>query len=100
MAEADTWENASVPNYVEPRPTSSHGDSGDGLFDFLLVSKRALKDGPLSLREATVELYTSAVTSRHNRYGALRPKKWNFVSPGEHEGSSDHFPLLASFDVN
>lgn len=99
LAEEALWEDANVDEYQEHRPTSSHGDSGDALFDHLLVAKRALRDGPLALREKTVQFVCNPTTARRNRFGVLRPRGWTFNADGSHEGSSDHFPLIASFQV-
>jgi endonuclease/exonuclease/phosphatase family metal-dependent hydrolase len=96
MGEREYWAVASQPGYREQTPTSSHGESGDSLFDQLLVTKRALKDGPLELQEDTVQFICEAATARHNRYGVVRPRSWEY-NGGTPAGSSDHFPLVASF---
>lgn len=95
MTEPETWEVASQSGYVESRPKTTCGDSGATVFDQLLVSGRALRNGPLTLRERTLNLFHNhARTCRASSTGVLRPCKWDYVSD---QGSSDHFPLLATF---
>lgn len=100
LTEPDHWETAGQPGYVEPRPKTTHGDSGVNVFDHLIVSGRALRNGPLTLREESMELFLNDRTKRQTTTGVLRPRRWNYVTAAEHEGSSDHFPLLASLTVN
>jgi len=100
LTEPESWEDASQAGYVESRPKTTHGDSGVNVFDHLLVSARALRNGPLTLREGTLDLFRNQRTLRQTNTGVLRPLRWNFVSASEHEGSSDHFPLLARFTAN
>jgi endonuclease/exonuclease/phosphatase family metal-dependent hydrolase len=99
LREPDFWEDASAAGYQEPSPKTTHSDSGVYVFDHLLVSGRALRNGPLTLLEKTVLLHLSARTSRRNRNGVIRPRPWKYSSPSNHEGSSDHLPLLATFAV-
>jgi endonuclease/exonuclease/phosphatase family metal-dependent hydrolase len=100
VTEPESWEVACQPGYVESRPKTTHGDAGTNVFDQLLVSGRALRNGPLTLREQTVDLFRNPKTLKQSATGVLRPRKWVYVSPNEHDGSSDHFPLLATFTVN
>lgn len=100
LAEHDLWEVASMPEFQQTRPTSSHGESGDALFDFLLLSKRALQDGAVTLREGSVRFECTPETARRNKYGVLRPRSWAYDSAGAQHGTSDHFPLVASFVVS
>ena len=98
MTEPECWEVASQPGYVESRPKTTCGDSGVNVFDHLLVSGRALRNGPLTLQENTLTLFHQHPrTSRTSATGVLRPCQWNYAFD---EGSSDHFPLLATFTVN
>ena len=99
LGEPVLWEEFDVAGYAETRPSASHDASTVNLFDHLLVSKRAMRDGTLTLQESTVEFLCNDVTSRHNTHGVLRPKRWKYESATDFEGSSDHFPLLARFDV-
>jgi endonuclease/exonuclease/phosphatase family metal-dependent hydrolase len=100
MTEPDLWEVASQPGYEEPRPKSSYGESGVNLLDHILVSGRVLKNGPLRLQESSVEFHVeTGVNARHTRTGVLRPEKWKEAAPGDFHGCSDHFPILARFDV-
>jgi len=100
MTEPESWEDAGQAGYVESRPKTTHGDSGANVFDHLLVSGRALRNGPLTLLEKTLHLFRNPRTLRQSSTGVLRPRKWVYVSKSEHDGSSDHFPLLATFTVN
>lgn len=100
MTEPESWEDSRQPGYVESRPKTTHGDSGVNVFDQLLVSGRALRNGPLTLQEKTLDLFRNHRTLKQSTAGTLRPRKWNYVSQSEHDGSSDHFPLLATFTVN
>jgi endonuclease/exonuclease/phosphatase family metal-dependent hydrolase len=100
LSEPVHWKDFDVAGYEEERPTASHDASTVNLFDHLLVSKHALKNGTLTLREETVELLCNDVTARPNSHGQWRPKRWKYQSPAEHVGSSDHFPLLAKFHIS
>ena len=99
LTEPADWETASQPDYKEPRPKTTHGDSGAHIYDHLLVSGRALKNGPITLRESTLHLFQNPWTVQTTRTGILRPKAWSY-SPEDFSGSSDHFPVLCSFLVN
>jgi hypothetical protein len=65
------------------------------VFDQLLVSRRALRGGPIALRESSV---TYAFDDRigYLRDGHMRPRGWSY-DPGRPSGASDHFPLIATF---
>jgi hypothetical protein len=99
LPEPDSWETARQPGYREPRPKTSHDSQPAVLFDQLLVSGSALRGGPLELRETTVGYHCDPVASRHKQSGALVPIRWEYV-PGETPvGASDHFPLVATFEI-
>ena len=100
MTEPESWEDAGQPGYIESRPKTTHGASTTNVFDQLLVSGRALRNGPLTLLERTLDLFRNSKTLRQSATGVLRPRQWVYVSKAEHDGSSDHFPLLATFTVN
>lgn len=98
LAEPDTWNVAGGDGYREPKPKTTHGDSSGIVFDHILVSKRLLRGGPLTLDEASVRLNTNpaAVLRTHN--SLLQPAKWSYNSAsGTGTGASDHFAILASF---
>jgi endonuclease/exonuclease/phosphatase family metal-dependent hydrolase len=98
LTEPDYWEVASQPHYQEPRPKTSHGEGKWLIFDQLMVSGRALRNGPIELVEKTVEYHCQdQVTSRRTNRGALRPLPWRTAPGGGFVGTSDHFPLLAVF---
>ncbi|MCA9269188.1 MAG: endonuclease/exonuclease/phosphatase family protein, partial [Planctomycetales bacterium] len=88
MSEPDAWEDARQANYVESRPKTTHGQSGVNIFDHLLVSGRALRGGPLELRERSVNLHLHPRTLRQSAAGVLRPRPWTFPAGGDHDGSS------------
>lgn len=97
VTEPSLWEEASVSNYEEPRPKTSHDDSPGVIYDQLLVSGRALKNGPIRLREGKVAYHWNAVLGYRTGTGVLRPHRWSYTDPATFEGASDHFPLLATF---
>jgi len=99
LCEPAPWEDARMQGYMEPRPKTTHGRNAPAVFDQLLVSGRALRKGPLQLRESTVEYFCDHVTSERNARGRLIPRRWHWLQPGQHSGASDHFPLLAAFDT-
>ena len=98
LAEPEMWEAAGQPGYQEPRPKTTHGIQRPVVFDQLLVSGRALQNGPIRLREASIEYLWDQATSRRNNRGELQPFAWKWRSARDFEGVSDHFPLLARFD--
>jgi endonuclease/exonuclease/phosphatase family metal-dependent hydrolase len=100
MTEPESWEVASQPRYIESRPKTTCGSSGAYVFDQLLVSGRALRNGPLTLLETTVSLFQHPSTVTTSKTGKLHPRKWYFIPPSDYGGSSDHFPLLSTFTVN
>jgi exonuclease III len=96
LAEPFYWEEwASNPKLKEPRPKRTHS-GGFVIWDQLMVSAGALKDGPIKLLEKTVRYYISHFNARHNKNGVLEPMRW---TDGEVIGASDHFPLLAEFEI-
>lgn len=98
MTEPDFWEDASHANYQEPRPKTSHGEGEWLIFDQLMVSARALRNGPIELLEKTVEYSCQdKLTSRRTNRGTLRPLGWQVATDGSFVGTSDHFPILAVF---
>lgn len=101
VCEPDYYEDTLRPNYQEPRPKTSFGEKAhDAILDQLLVSGRALRGGPLSLRERTVCYHHDQWTELYTPTGALRPREWRYHGPSDSSGASDHFPLLAEFVVN
>ncbi len=100
VCEPDYYEDTLRPDYREPRPKTSFGEKAhDAILDQLLVSGRALRGGPLSLRESTVCYYHDRRTELYTPTGALRPREWKYRGPSDSSGASDHFPLLAEFVV-
>ncbi len=73
MTEPENWEVAGLPGYVESRPKTTHGDAGANVFDHLLVSGRALRNGPLTLLENTLNLFRHNRTLKQSPKGVLRP---------------------------
>lgn len=93
--------NALAHGYKETRPKSTHGDGEPSLFDHLLVSGAVLRGGLVTLVESEVHYpAVDLLTSRHKRGGKLIPAAWQYNSPGEFSGTSDHLPLVAKFLVN
>jgi endonuclease/exonuclease/phosphatase family metal-dependent hydrolase len=103
LCEAAPWERARQDDYSEPRPKMTHDSSPPVVWDQLLVSARALRGGPVELREATVSYHCDSVTSRRTTRGTpkgvLKPARWEYRGAGDYSGASDHFPLVAVFDT-
>lgn len=97
MTEPALWEESSVPGYEEQRPKTSHDVSPGVIFDQLLVSSRALRNGPIALRERSVGYQWNNVIAYRLGTGVLRPRRWEYADETAFSGASDHFPLLATF---
>lgn len=98
MIEPDYWEDAGAAGYQEPRPKTSHGEGEWLIFDQLMVSARALRNGPIELLEKTVQYSCQdGLTSRRKTRGTLRPYSWQRKADGTYVGTSDHFPIVAVF---
>lgn len=82
-------------DYRDPRPTTTHAASS-AVFDQLLVSGAALRNGPIELIESSVRCVVNEHTAEYTTTGRLRPRRWSWdpeTSTGT--GASDHFPLTA-----
>ena len=99
LAEPSYYEDWSMAGYKEERPKTTHDCSPPVVYDQLLVSGRALRGGALRLREKSVSYYCDANTSHFNSRGVLRPHRWAYDADTGASGTSDHFPLLATFDL-
>jgi endonuclease/exonuclease/phosphatase family metal-dependent hydrolase len=104
MDEPHIWEDRvqAGNDYRDRRPKTSHDASPGVIFDQLLVSGAALRNGPLTLRERSVRYhYANNPVARHTGGGYLKPRRWEWDA-GQNTGSgaSDHFALLAEFDAN
>lgn len=97
LPEPDYWEDKSIPHYKESRPKTSHDCSPAVIFDQLLVSGQALRNGPVILQERSVKYYCEPPVGRINSAGVRRPNRWVW-SQRSGAGVSDHFPLCAIFD--
>jgi exonuclease III len=92
------WEDYSA-RLPEPRPKRTHSGKYV-IWDQLIVSREALKGGSLQLLEKSVRYSANtSLNARHNRYGVLTPLRWSYQNE-EIEGASDHFPLLAEFEIS
>jgi endonuclease/exonuclease/phosphatase family metal-dependent hydrolase len=99
LSEPDAWELSRAPAYKASRPKSSHGN--DLVFDQILLSGAILRGGMMRFLESKLEYVTiNQLTSRYNRNGGLVPMQWRFTSSVEYSGTSDHFPLAATFELN
>jgi hypothetical protein len=76
----------------------SKGGALSVVFDQLLVSRRAIVDGPITLRERSVAYAFDAGIGYHLPDGHRRPAAWRY-NAGAPTGASDHFPLIAEFVV-
>jgi hypothetical protein len=81
LGEPDTFEVAGLPGYTPPRVMGTHGPALNGgaewlMYDQLLVTKRLLRGGQLTLQEASVRI--------------VRPV----------DGCSDHCAIGAEFDCH
>jgi len=97
MTEPALWEETNVAGYEEPRPKTSHDASPSVIFDQLLVSSRALRSGPITLREHSVGYPWNNVVAQRSGTGVLRPRRWAYTDETTFSGASDHFPLAATF---
>lgn len=99
LSEPDSFEQTLVMGYRASRPKTSHGTAN--VFDQLLVSGAVLRRGMLRLQDGSIGFVTfDHLTSEYNRKGALVPLPWKFISLAEYRGTSDHFPLTATFTVH
>jgi hypothetical protein len=69
------------------------------LLDQLLVSGRALRGGPITLQEASVDYRCIGGIAAAGEGGHKRPAPWTYAA-GRGSGASDHFPLVATFRMN
>jgi endonuclease/exonuclease/phosphatase family metal-dependent hydrolase len=100
LTEPLTW-GKDLPGNVgmrEYRPKRTHV-SGNYVWDQLMVSGRAMKNGPIMLREESVDYHRDGRNSRYNRNGVLVPIRWDYKSHGSFMGASDHYPLVAEFQI-
>ncbi len=97
LTEPDFWEDSQKPGFKEERPKTTHDGAPNLVFDQLLVSGGALKGPPLKLIERSV-CYFCEGTAKYTKKGALRPQRWEFAN-GCPSGVSDHFPLIALFEL-
>ena len=100
LTEPTLWDAHAGPGPAppEPRPKTTHVD-GNLVWDQLMVSGRALKNGPIRLLERTVDYHRDARTSRHNKLGILKPVRWAYQDAARNSGTSDHYPLVAEFEI-
>jgi len=94
----DYWEAGRQKGYRESRPKTTLETWPPVIYDQLIVSRRALRDGPIELREASVSVHHGH--EGHTSHGNLVPRGWVDGGSGGANGASDHFPLLAVFDVD
>ncbi|WP_437901296.1 endonuclease/exonuclease/phosphatase family protein [Sorangium sp. So ce124] len=101
LAEPDWWETVEACGeaYEAPRPRTTFNVWPPVLFDQLLVSGRALRGGPITLRERSVAYAADDETTSLTPSGYRRPLPWTYTA-GSGSGASDHFPLVAIFRMN
>ena len=99
LTEPFHWEDwhSKSPKPQEPRSKRTHSGSMV-VWDQLLVSGYTLKNGPIQLQEKTVDLYKGPLNAKHNKNGVLVPVRWEY-NQGNPKGASDHFPVLAEFEM-
>lgn len=99
LAEPRMWETIGPAGMADPVPKTSW-EKQFAIFDQILVSRAALLGQPLRLRESSVRYHVSPTVAGIRRSGVLKPLPW-IIDPQTNQprGASDHFPLLASFDV-
>lgn len=103
LQEPEAWENRSALGnaYRDRYPKTSHDTSPPVIFDQLLVSGAALRNGPITLREQSVRYFWNDEIAEWTGGGYLKPKRWRWNEvEGRGTGASDHFALLGEFDVN
>jgi endonuclease/exonuclease/phosphatase family metal-dependent hydrolase len=98
LAEPEFWEHTQIGGYQQSRPATTFDCSPPVIFDQLLVSARALKGGPIRLQEQSVQYPCRPPLGTVNRNGKHSPDRWQYESPGNYTGVSDHFPLFAVFN--
>jgi hypothetical protein len=69
------------------------------IFDQLMVSAGVLRGGRIALRERGMEYCCDQTTGVRSAHGVWRPRRWKFTGTNQAEGASDHFPLLATFEI-
>ena len=94
-AKPNSWGGTKGP---EPRPKRTHA-AKTVVWDQLMVSGRALKNGPVTLIEETVDYHRDRRNSRYNARGVLVPIRWDYQGPGVATGASDHYPVVAEFAI-
>jgi hypothetical protein len=97
LTEPFHWEDwyARTPRPKEHRPKRTHFGAFV-IWDQLLLSGYALKNGPIQLQERSARYFAGPHNSRYNRDGVLEPVPWSHRG-GTPNGASDHFPVLAEF---
>ena len=95
IIEPNHWEDTQQPGFRETRPKTTMPEP-NLIFDQLLVSGAAFKDGPLKFMESSLS-YCCVGTQKFVG-GSLRPKRWSFLQ-GIADGCSDHFPIMAQFEI-
>ena len=97
LPEPDFWEQTRQAGYQLSRPRTSHDASPPVIFDQLMVSGRALRNGPVTLEEQSVRFHIDQDTATS---GNLKPRRWEYLNANNYQGCSDHFPLVARFVIN
>ena len=69
------------------------------VWDQLMVSGAALTAKPLRLLEGTIHYHCDADNSKWDGTGAMVPVRWHYTDNTTFGGASDHYPLLAEFEV-
>ncbi len=103
LLEPVTWEDRSARgnDYRDSRPKTSHDAPSPVIFDQLLVSAAALRNGPITLREQSVRYFWTDEIAEWTGGGYLKPKRWRWNADERRgTGASDHFALLGEFDVS
>jgi hypothetical protein len=101
LAEPDAWEDLNAAAMDVTRPRTSHDASPPVIFDQLLVSRAALRLGPIRLLEKSVRYHVvDGVNSVRRSSGNLVPLRWVYNPPAAAVGCADHYPLIAEFIVD
>jgi endonuclease/exonuclease/phosphatase family metal-dependent hydrolase len=100
LCEPEMWQATQVAGYRETRPKTTHGSDTPCVFDHLMVSGYALRNGPVILEENSLQcVAVDGSTATVLNSGKMVPRKWTYASATEFNGVSDHFPITASFTI-
>jgi len=101
LTEPFAWEESMPAGGIQndPRPKRTQDGNKYVVWDQLMVSGRALRNGPIKLIEKSVDYHRDLRNSTCKPNGALCPIRWSYSGPGQFEGASDHYPVVTEFEI-